>query len=116
MRCKKLTTTAAVLTMLSAGCSNFNRMAYHPDVNQGNYLTPSGVAKIKKGMTQQQVIYTLGTPMLKDPFGTKTWFYVFRKQHGNASPTQQTLTLIFSRSGILMGIQNSPDLTKKLTR
>ncbi|USS96257.1 outer membrane protein assembly factor BamE [Serratia symbiotica] len=112
MRCKTLNAAAVVLMMLSAGCSTFEKVVYRPDINQGNYLTPTDVAKIQKGMTQQQVAYTLGTPMLQDPFGTQTWFYVFRQQPGHEGITQQTLTLTFNSAGVLTDIQNEPELTK----
>ncbi len=72
MRCKMLTAAAAVLLMLTAGCSTVERVVYRPDINQGNYLTPNDVAKIHVGMTQQQVAYALGTPMMTDPFGSNT--------------------------------------------
>ncbi|CAI0960479.1 outer membrane protein assembly factor BamE [Serratia quinivorans] len=112
MRCKTLTAAAVVLVMLTAGCSTFEKAVYRPDINQGNYLTSTDVAKIQKGMTQQQVAYTLGTPMLQDPFGTQTWFYVFRQQPGHENITQQTLTLTFNSAGVLTDIQNKPALTK----
>ncbi|UTO00461.1 outer membrane protein assembly factor BamE [Serratia nematodiphila] len=112
MRCKTLTAAAVVLVMLTAGCSTFEKVVCRPDINQGNYLTSTDVAKIQKGMTQQQVAYTLGTPMLQDPFGTQTWFYVFRQQPGHEDITQQTLTLTFDSAGVLTDIQNKPALTK----
>lgn len=112
MRCKTLTAAAVVLVMLTAGCSTFEKVVYRPDINQGNYLTSTDVAKIQKGMPQQQVAYTLGTPMLQDPFGTQTWFYVFRQQPGHEDITQQTLTLTFDSAGVLTDIQNKPALTK----
>lgn len=112
MRCKTLTAAAVVLVMLTAGCSTFEKVVYRPDINQGNYLTSTDVAKIQKGMTQQQVAYTLGTPMLQDPFGTQTWFYVFRQQPGHEDITQRTLTLTFDNAGVLTDIQNKPALTK----
>ncbi|GAA3906809.1 MULTISPECIES: outer membrane protein assembly factor BamE [Gibbsiella] len=111
MRCKMLTAAAVVLVMLTAGCSTFEKVVYRPDINQGNYLTAADVAKIHKGMTQQQVAYTLGTPMMQDPFGTQTWFYVFRQQPGHEPVSQQTLTLTFDSAGVLTDIQNKPALT-----
>ena len=110
MRCKMLTAAAAVLLMLTAGCSTLEKVVYRPDINQGNYLTPNDVSKIRVGMTQQQVAYTLGTPMMSDPFGTNTWFYVFRQKPGHEDATQQTLT--FSSAGVLTNIDNKPALTK----
>ena len=111
MRCKMLTAAAVVMVTLTAGCSTFEKVVYRPDINQGNYLTAADVAKIHRGMTQQQVAYTLGTPMLQDPFGTSTWFYVFRQQPGHEDVTQQTLTLTFNSNGVLTNIDNKPALS-----
>ncbi len=113
MRCKMLTVAAAVLLMLTAGCSTLERVVYRPDINQGNYLTTTDVAKIHTGMTQQQVAYTLGTPLMNDPFGTSTWFYVFRQQPGHENATQQTLILTFNGSGVLTDVVNRPKLTNE---
>ncbi|VEB71448.1 Small protein A precursor [Providencia rustigianii] len=61
-------------------------------------------------MTQQQVAYTLGTPMMTDPFGSQTWFYVFRQELGHDPVKQETLTLTFDRTGILTDIKNEKNL------
>jgi len=111
MRCKMLAVAAVVLVTLTAGCSTLEKVVYRPDINQGNYLSQTDVAKIHQGMTQQQVAYTLGTPMLQDPFGTKTWFYVFRQQPGHEGVTQQTLTLTFDSAGTLIAIDNKAALS-----
>ncbi|KAA8997765.1 outer membrane protein assembly factor BamE [Affinibrenneria salicis] len=114
MRCKTLTVAAAVVAvMLTAGCSTLQKVVYRPDINQGNYLAPADVAKIHTGMTKQQVAYTLGTPMLQDPFGSDTWFYVFRQQPGHEAVKQQTLTLTFNSSGVLANIDNKPALNQQ---
>ncbi|PHM46292.1 outer membrane biogenesis protein BamE [Xenorhabdus mauleonii] len=112
MRCKLLTAATVSLVMLTAGCSMFERIVYRPDINQGNYLTPAAVSKIQKGMTQQQVAYTLGTPMLTDPFGSQTWYYVFRQQPGHEKATQETLTLSFDSNGTLTNIKNEKSLSE----
>ncbi|MGK2888192.1 MAG: outer membrane protein assembly factor BamE [Candidatus Malihini olakiniferum] len=110
MRCETLTVIAAMVVMLTAGCSTLERLVYRPDINQGNYLAPTDVAKIYTGMTKQQVAYTLGTPMMEDPFGSDTWFYVFRQQPGHEAVKQQTLTLNFRQDGILTNVKNQPTL------
>ncbi|AUH02062.1 outer membrane protein assembly factor BamE [Pectobacteriaceae bacterium CE70] len=111
MRCKTLTIVATVVVvMLTAGCSTLEKVVYRPDINQGNYLAPADVAKIHTGMTKQQVIYILGTPMLKDPFGSDIWYYVFRQQPGHEAVKQQTLTLTFNSDGVLTNLNNKPAL------
>jgi len=111
MRCKTLTAAAVVMLMMTAGCSTLERVVYRPDINQGNYLVANDVAKIHTGMTHQQVAYTLGTPMMKDPFGSNVWYYVFREEPGHEKVKQQTLTLTFDRSGVLTNIDNKPALS-----
>ena len=110
MRYKLLTAAALSFALMSTGCSMMERLVYHPDINQGNYLTAKDVAKIKKGMTQQQVAYALGTPMMTDPFGSQTWFYVFRQELGHDPVKQETLTLTFDPNGILIDINNEKNL------
>ncbi|MGP1956537.1 MAG: outer membrane protein assembly factor BamE [Arsenophonus sp. NC-PE1-MAG3] len=109
MRFKLLIIAMSVLVLIT-GCSMAERFVYRPDINQGNYLSASDVAKIKKGMTQQQVAYTLGTPMLKEPFGQQVWYYIFRQQPKHKKVKQQTLTLIFDPNGILVVIKNNDSL------
>jgi len=112
MRSKILTAATAALLLTTAGCSTLERVVYRPDINQGNYLVATDVSKIHTGMTQQQVAYTLGTPMMSDPFGSNVWYYVFRQEPGHEKVTQQTLTLTFNSSGILTNIDNKPALSK----
>lgn len=40
MRCKMLTAAAAVLLMLTAGCSTLEKVVYRPDINQGELPYP----------------------------------------------------------------------------
>ncbi|MGL9759857.1 MAG: outer membrane protein assembly factor BamE [Symbiopectobacterium sp.] len=110
MHCKTLIVISASVVMLTAGCSTLERVVYRPNINQGNYLAPADVEKIHTGMTKQQVVYTLGTPMMQDPFGSDTWFYVFRQQLGNEAIKQQTLTLTFSQDNILTKVKNQSTL------
>lgn len=112
MRSKILTAAAVALLLSTAGCSTLERVVYRPDINQGNYLVATDVSKIHTGMSQQQVAYTLGTPMMSDPFGSNVWFYVFRQEPGHEKVTQQTLTLTFNSSGILTNIDNKPTLSR----
>ncbi|MCR3756048.1 MAG: outer membrane protein assembly factor BamE [Sodalis sp. Psp] len=107
MSLKTLTATAVMLLFIP-GCSVFERIVYHADINQGNYLTTTDVAKVHTGMTKQQVAYILGTSMMKDPFGSNTWYYIFRRDSSHKLISQRTLILIFNNSDILININNKP--------
>jgi outer membrane protein assembly factor BamE len=50
---------------------------YRPDIKQGNFLRPDMVEQVKPGMTEAQVRFVLGPPMIKDPFHANRWDYVY---------------------------------------
>jgi len=50
---------------------------YRIDIQQGNVITQDMVAKLKPGMTRQQVRFVMGTPPIVDPFHTDRWDYVY---------------------------------------
>ncbi|MGP1931194.1 MAG: outer membrane protein assembly factor BamE [Arsenophonus sp. ET-DL12-MAG3] len=91
--------------ILTMSCSILERFVYHPNINQGNYLSTTDIKKIKKGMTQNEIIYILGTPMIKEPFGQKVWHYVFRQQFSYKKIKQKTLTLFFDSNNVCIDIK-----------
>ena len=69
----------AVIVLL-AGCTaaqGFTLRPYRMNIQQGNYLEAKDVDQIEVGMTQSQVRFLIGTPMVADPFNTDRWDYVF---------------------------------------
>ena len=97
MKMKPILTALFVAFSLSA-CSTVEKVVYRIDVPQGNYLEEATVKQLQVGMTKQQVQYLLGTPVLKDPFATTTWYYVFLQQKGYETPEQHTLVVNFDQS------------------
>jgi len=63
----------ALLLMTLALCA----CVYRPDIKQGNFLKPDMVAQVKPGMTEAQVRFVLGPPMIRDPFHSDRWDYVY---------------------------------------
>lgn len=107
MRYKLLIFTIMFLMILTSGCFIPERFVYHPEINQGNYFSNNDFEKIKKGMTQQEVISILGTPMLKELFGQNIWYYIFRQQPSHGEVKQKTLILIFDHNNFLIDIKNN---------
>lgn len=68
---------------------------YRPDIQQGNFVSQEMVAQLKQGMTQDQVIFLLGTPLLNDLFHADRWDYAFRLQKGNGEITTSRVTVFF---------------------
>ncbi|ABR74150.1 outer membrane protein assembly factor BamE [Actinobacillus succinogenes] len=91
--------TALCISFAVSACSTVEKVVYRIDVPQGNYLEQSTVEQLQVGMTREQVKYLLGTPALKDPFSTQTWYYVYLQQRAYETPEQHTLTVNFNQAG-----------------
>ncbi|MGV3741364.1 MAG: outer membrane protein assembly factor BamE, partial [Burkholderiaceae bacterium] len=68
---------------------------YRPDIPQGNFVSQEMVAQLKEGMTREQVIFVLGTPLLNDIFHADRWDYAFRYKKGNGEITNSRVTVFF---------------------
>jgi len=79
------------LTALLGAC------VYQMPVRQGNYLDPAVVAQVKPGMTQSQVRYLLGTPMIPATFDNARWDYdYYLNLHRLSTPPRAHVTIYFS--------------------
>lgn len=81
-----------------AGCSTKIVPALTPykmDIQQGNYVQPEALAKIKPGMTKSQVRFALGTPLVVDPFHANRWDYIYRLQQRGKLVEEHKVALFF---------------------
>lgn len=83
----------ASLTAL-AGCSGFLG-AHKSDVHQGNVVTQEMVDQLKPGMTERQVRFVMGTPLIVNSFDQNRWDYIYSTQRGGNPRTQETLSVLF---------------------
>lgn len=68
---------------------------YRIDVRQGNFVTQDMVARLKPGMSRDQVRFALGTPLVTDIFHADRWDYVYRFQPGHGEPQVRRLVVFF---------------------
>ena len=78
------------------------------DVQQGNYLDPQMVSKLKLDMTRSQVRFILGSPLLADPFHPERWDYVYIDYKGGKLKQEKRLTLIFEGDKLKRALSNFP--------
>lgn len=88
------------LLLLLTACSNVPDLGtaispYRVDVRQGNYVSQDMVARLKAGMTRDQVRFALGTPLVSDIFHADRWDYVYRFQPGKGPVQQRRLIVYF---------------------
>lgn len=91
---------ALPLLLALAACSSAPDISstlspYRVDVRQGNYVSQDMVARLKSGMTRDQVRFALGTPLVSDIFHADRWDYVYRFQPGRGPVQQRRLIVYF---------------------
>lgn len=68
---------------------------YKIPIAQGNIITQEMIDKLEPGMTRRQVIFVMGTPLVRDPYHQDRWDYVFNFQPGGGERGQERVTLYF---------------------
>lgn len=98
---------ALLMGLLMSGCSTavdetqrawMNKVfrPYVPDVVQGNFISSEQYAKLKLGMSREQVRQILGTPLLASYFHANRWDYVFEfKRAGQRVGKERHVTVYF---------------------
>jgi outer membrane protein assembly factor BamE len=74
---------------------------YKIDIQQGNFISQEDAAKLKEGMTKEQVRFVLGVPLLTDMFHDGRWDYLFRLQKGNGEISMNRLTVFFKENRVI---------------
>lgn len=91
-----------------AGCSmeRFSQIpSYKLKVIQGNELDAQALANLHTGMSREQVQMLLGTPLLRDPFHSNRWDYVFVVSRNGIVKENKSLILFFGADGNLTRIE-----------
>ena len=86
--------------------------AYKPDVQQGNTFDEKQISQLKIGMTQQQVVFIMGTALLKDTFHKNRWDYLYTFAK-NQEKTERSLLTLYFKNDRLSKIDDSQ--VKKVT-
>jgi outer membrane protein assembly factor BamE len=68
---------------------------YKIDIEQGNIITQEMIDQLRPGMTKRQVIFVMGTPLVRDPFHQDRWDYVYNYQPGGGIRGQERVTMFF---------------------
>ena len=83
---------------------------YQPDIQQGNILNTSDLKEIRYGMSKQEVLFILGTPMVIDPFNEQRWDYYYSKRDRQKKETEQRLITITFANDKLVDLSGDVDL------
>ena len=70
-------------------------LAYRPTIQQGAVLKPAQVARIKVGMSRQQILAILGQPVRDNTFSPDKLIYVYTVQPNHSAMTTKQLIINF---------------------
>lgn len=110
---RKLLLTATIATSVAlSGCSLFS--VYKIDLPQGTPITQTQAQKVQVGMNQNQVLYILGSPAIKDTLAPNRWDYIYDYKAGTEGERQgiqdvknasQHLVIYFDANGLVSRIE-----------
>ncbi|MEY3743065.1 MAG: hypothetical protein RLZZ541_120 [Pseudomonadota bacterium] len=86
-----------LLAILCASCGTAlpSIKPYKLDVQQGNVVTSKMLLQLRPGMTQSQVRFIMGTPLIQDSFHGKRWDYVYQMRESGKITEQRRVILDF---------------------
>ena len=93
-----------LLTACTTILENFPGV-YKIPIQQGNIVDQKMVDQIRPNMTERQVLYILGSPMVVDSFHQKRWDYVYSNQPSGEDREQKKISLFFNDDGEVVNIQ-----------
>ena len=69
--------------------------SYEVVISQGNLVAQKMIGKLEVGMTESQVKFVMGTPLISDTFYPNRWDYFTSVTQGSKTYTEQKITLYF---------------------
>lgn len=97
---------AAAAALLS-GC-NFNSYIYRPDVHQGNLITSEMISQLETGMSQAQVQFMLGEPLIRSALHKNRWDYTYYMNPRRGNIELRHVTVVFDDEGRLSAVEHDP--------
>ncbi|EKE04040.1 MAG: hypothetical protein ACD_20C00114G0002 [uncultured bacterium] len=89
------------ITLLSglSGCNHLH--PYIVDVQQGNVIDQTVITKLHTGISKDETVAILGTPLLDNMFDQNIWSYVYTNQINGGPIEKKQLTLEFNKNKLI---------------
>jgi len=84
------------ISIFIAGCSI--PKTYEVVIAQGNLVDQEMIDKLEVGMTESQVKFVMGSPLISDTFYPNRWDYFTSVTQGSETFTEQKITLYFEEN------------------
>ena len=87
------------ISIFIAGCSI--PKTYEVVIAQGNLVDQEMIDKLEVGMTESQVKFVMGSPLISDTFYPNRWDYFTSVTQGSETFTEQKITLYFEENKLV---------------
>ena len=104
---KKVFVSLLVLVFI---CSCSLPKVYEVVISQGNLIDEDMMEKLEIGMSESQVKYVLGSPLIIDTFNTNKLDYYTSVTQGGEKFSEKKVTLYFKNQKLVKWVE-SPDLS-----
>lgn len=85
--------------LFNTACSSLS--PYKVPVLQGNIIEDKEIEKLRPGLTKDQVLYILGTPLASSPLQSDRWDYFYSIKIGNQNFGERKLRLLYDSENLL---------------
>lgn len=93
---RTITASAVAIALATMLTSCALPRVYKVTVQQGNVITQQMVDSLQPGMTQEQVAYVMGEPVIKNPFDQERWDYVYTLRVPGVINDHMKMSLFFT--------------------
>lgn len=95
----KIKLSILIISLLLSNCS-IPRI-FQVVISQGNLVDQEMLDKLEIGMTESQVKFVMGTPLISDTFYPDRWDYFTSVTQGDNTYTNQKITLYFENNKLV---------------
>jgi outer membrane protein assembly factor BamE len=97
--------------LVCAGLLTACGIVYKLPTRQGNVIEQKQLDQLEVGMTREQVLYLMGTPLAASPFREDRWDYVGYYKSPRGKVSKRVVTLYFDPTGTLARMEGSEDVS-----
>jgi outer membrane protein assembly factor BamE len=83
---------------------------YRIDIQQGNLLEEAAIEQAAVGMTKNQIIFLLGTPMVTDTFHEDRWDYTYYLRRGRSREVERRWIIVYFDGDVVSRIEKDVPL------
>lgn len=98
------------LAALSLFVLGLSACVYRIDIQQGNLLEESAIEQAAVGMTKNQIVFLLGTPLVADSFHEARWDYTYYLKRGRSRDIERRWLIVYFDGDIVSRIEKDVQL------